>query len=581
MELNSIDYGIMIAFVVISVAIGLYFSDRASKSVDNFFLGGRNLPWWLAGISMVATTFAADTPLAVTELVVQDGIAGNWLWWNMLAGGMLTTLFFARYWRRAGILTDLELIELRYGGMAARFLRGFRSLYFGVFLNCLIIGWVNLALATLLTTFFDIPKDEVIGYLFGAMVVVALYSSLSGLLGVVYTDVLQFVIAMAGCIILALLVVNSPEVGGMEALKTKLPDGALSFFPKVGGGGSGDTLALGLGSFLAFMGFQWWASWYPGNEPGGGGYVAQRMLSTKDEKHAVYSTLFFQVGHYALRPWPWILVALCAVVLYPELSEEGANSGAGFVMVMRDFLPHGLKGLLIVAFFAAYMSTISTQLNWGTSYLINDLYRRFVVPEASQKHLVIASRLGTVLIMMVALWFTTKMDSVSGVWKLLVEAGAGLGLVLILRWYWWRINAWSEIVATIAPFLALGFVHLFTDWEFPVSFFFILSFTTVSWVVVTLLTPPEDKGVLLKFYEKIKPDGWWAPVAGHATLDASRLGKLLLLWVCGVVMVYSTLFAIGGWVLAEYQQGLQYTGLVIVLLAIFMWLARRVKIFAD
>ncbi|HAA10487.1 MAG TPA: sodium:proline symporter, partial [Cytophagales bacterium] len=530
MTLTSLDYGIMIGFVLISLGIGLYFSKRASRNVDSFFLGGRNMPWWLAGISMVATTFAADTPLAVTELVASSGIAGNWLWWNMLAGGMLTTFFFARYWRRAGILTDLELIELRYSGPLARFLRGFRAVYFGVFLNCVVIGWVNLALSSLLEVFFEIPQEEMFWYLTGAMVLVALYSSLSGLIGVVFTDFLQFLVAMSGCIILAVIVLNSPEIGGVEQLKSRLPEGTLNFFPSIGEGGGG-TLALGLGSFLAYIGMQWWASWYPGSEPGGGGYVAQRMMSTKDEKNAIYSSLFFQIGHYALRPWPWIIVALCALVLYPDLAD--ADKKLGYVYAMRDFLPSGLKGLLLVAFFAAYMSTISTQLNWGTSYLINDLYRRFIRPNATQKQLVNASRVGTLLVMLVALSITPFMTSVSGAWEFIIEAAAGLGLVLILRWYWWRVNAWSEIIATVAPLVALVLSRYVLHLAFPESFFFIVGVTTVSWIVVTLLTPPEDAETLKTFYERIRPDGWWAGVDPQAKFDGKRLGTLLLMWLSG------------------------------------------------
>ncbi|MEL6535333.1 MAG: sodium:solute symporter family protein [Bacteroidota bacterium] len=578
MTLTSLDYGIMIGFVLISLAIGLYFSKRASRNVDSFFLGGRNMPWWLAGISMVATTFAADTPLAVTELVASSGIAGNWLWWNMLAGGMLTTFFFARYWRRAGILTDLELIELRYSGPLARFLRGFRAIYFGVFLNCVVIGWVNLALSSLLEVFFEIPQEEMFWYLTAAMALVAIYSSLSGLIGVVFTDFLQFLVAMSGCIILAVIVLNSPEIGGVEQLKSRLPQGTLNFFPSIGEGGAG-TLALGLGSFLAYIGMQWWASWYPGSEPGGGGYVAQRMMSTKDEKNAIYSSLFFQIGHYALRPWPWIIVALCALVLYPNLPAEDAK--LGYVYAMRDFLPSGLKGLLLVAFFAAYMSTISTQLNWGTSYLINDLYRRFIRPQATDKQLVNASRVGTLLVMLVALSITPFMTSVSGAWEFIIEAAAGLGLVLILRWYWWRVNAWSEIIATASPLVALVISRYVLHLEFPVSFFFIVGVTTVSWIVVTLLTPPEDPQTLKNFYERIRPDGWWSGVDPKAKFNGKRMGTLLLMWLSGIGLVYSSLFAIGQWILHEWTQAMIYTGAAILFILAVRSLSQRVKIFAD
>ena len=580
MELTRLDIIIMVSFVLLTVGIGVYFTKRASKGIDQFFLGGRNMPWWLAGISMVATTFAADTPLAVTEMVAQNGIAGNWLWWNMLAGGMLTTFFFARYWRRANILTDLEFIELRYSGLPARILRGFRAVYFGLFINCLIIGWVNLAMGSLLVVFFDIPQEHVIFYLGGAMLLVGIYSSLSGLLGVVYTDLIQFGIAMIGCIILAVLVVNSPQIGGVEQLKAKLPEGTLSFFPSLSkGGASGETLALGLGSFLAYIGFQWWGTWYPGNEPGGGGYIAQRMMSTKDEKNAIGSVLFFNIGHYALRPWPWIIVALCAVVLYPELSGDDVK--LGFVYAMRDFLPDGLRGLLLVAFFAAYMSTISTQLNWGTSYLINDLYKRFIAPQAPDRQLVFASRIATIIMMIVGLAATTQMNSVSGVWTFLIEAGAGLGLVLILRWYWWRVNAYSEIAATLAPLIGVLFGKVIMGWEFPDSFFFTLTFTTVVWIVVTFLTPPEPEDTLKAFYGLIKPDGWWAPIAGKPTFNGKRLGTLTLIWLMAIAMAYSSLFAIGSWVLADWTEAFAYTGLAVVAAIGVRVFSGKEKIFAD
>ncbi|UII31798.1 Na+:solute symporter [Fulvivirga ulvae] len=587
MELALLDYIIIAAFFLLSLAVGLKFRKQAGKDISSFFLGGRNLPWYIAGISMVATTFAADTPLAVTELVAQNGIAGNWLWWNMLAGGMLTTFFFAKYWRRAEVLTDIEFIEMRYSGKPASFLRGFRALYFGVFMNVLIIGWVNVALMSLLKVFFDIPENQLLWYVAGAMVIVVIYSAMSGLLGVAFTDVIQFVIAMTGSIILAFLVLNSDRIGGMDGLKANLPEGTLDFFPHVGSQGSGSMLALGLGSFLAFIGFQWWASWYPGAEPGGGGYIAQRMMSTKTEKDAVYSTLFFQIAHYCIRPWPWIIVALCAMLLYPELSA--ADSKLGYVMAMKEFLPTGLKGLLLVAFFAAYMSTISTQLNWGTSYLINDFYKRFINPEAQQKQFVQASRLGTLLLMLIALFVTSLIGTISGVWAFIIECGAGLGLVMILRWYWWRINAWSEIVATVAPFVAYGlakfvFVQFDEAWgkgigEDPRSFFFTIAFTTVAWIIATYTTKPTDETHLRKFFDKIRPDGNWAPF--RESVNRSRLIKLGICWFSAIVMAYSALFLTGSFIFKAWNEGLMYTGVFVVSLLVLRFAAGKVHIFSD
>ncbi|KAB2852845.1 MAG: Na+:solute symporter, partial [Ignavibacterium sp.] len=376
--MEFLDYLIVIAYFIFSIIIALIYYKKAGKSTDDFFLSGRNLPWYLAGLSMVATTFAADTPLAVTELVAKNGISGNWLWWNFAFGGMLTVFFFARLWRRAGIMTEAEFAEIRYSGKPARFLRGFRALYLGLFMNVIIIGWVNKAMTSILVGLFGIDESIVLLYVFGAMILVAVYSAISGLWGVVVTDAFQFFIAITGCIILAVIVVNSQQVGGMTGLQEKLPDYVFNFFPTISDvPTAAGTLAMTTFSFLAYIGIIWWASWYPGAEPGGGGYVAQRMMSAKNEKHSLFATLFFQIAHYTIRPWPWIVVGLASLVLYPELSDS--EKAMGYIYAMRDFLPVGLKGLLVAAFFAAYMSTIATQLNWGTSYIVNDFYKRFVV----------------------------------------------------------------------------------------------------------------------------------------------------------------------------------------------------------
>lgn len=489
---------------------------------------------------MVATTFAADTPLAVTELVATNGISGNWLWWNMLVGGMLTTFFFARYWRRANVLTDVEFIHVRYSGAPARFLRLFKSVYMGVFLNSLVIGWVNLALISLLEVFFDLSRTSSLWVTGLAILVVMGYSAISGLLGIVYTDVLQFLTAIAGSFILAFVVLDVPEVGGIAGLKAALPESTFSFLPVIGSDQSATSaLVLGLGSFLAYTTIQWWASWYPGNEPGGGGYIAQRMMSAKDEKNAVYSSFLFQIAHYCLRSWPWVIVAVATLVLYPNLTDKRL----GYVMAMKDFLPEGVKGLLLVSFLAAYMSTISTQLNWGASYLINDLYR-VLKPSAKQKSLVMASRIATILLAGIGLFVTTRIETISSVWQFLMECGAGLGLVLILRWYWWRVNAWSEITASIAPFVGYAIARYVLAWVFPDSFFFIVSFTTVCWILVTYLTPTNDMETLRGFYDRVKPAGNWRVFSSD--MQSYVLLYSLICWLAGCGLAYSAMFLIGG-----------------------------------
>lgn len=581
MKIQLLDISIIIIFLLLTLAIGLFFTKPASKNVENFFLGGRKLPWWLAGTSMVATTFAADTPLLVTELVAQYGISGNWLWWNGLIGGMLTAFLFAQFWRRANVITDVEFTELRYSGKPAAFLRGFKAIYLGIFMNSVIIAWVNVALGSLLQIFFGIPESQLIFYLAGAMLMVMIYSSLSGLLGVVATDFIQFIIAMTGCIVLAIVVVNSEPIGGISGLQAKLPPETLSFFPTISWthiGETGQMLTISLATFFAFVGIQWWASWYPGAEPGGGGYVAQRMMSTKDEQEAIKATLFFQIANYALRPWPWILVGLCTLILYPQLAAT--DKKLGYVLAMRDFLPTGLIGLLLVTFLAAYMSTLSTQLNWGASYIVNDFYHRFLKPNATQSQLIRASRLNTLLLMLVALGVTSQIKTLENAFHFMIECGAGLGAVLILRWYWWRINAWSEIVATIAPFIAYTFTQFYLQWSLPNSLFITVGFTTLAWLTATFLTKPTAWPVLVNFYQRIQPLGWWQPVAdslGYPT-PKSILPQLLVIWLLSVGLGYSCLFGLGELIFADWQ-GASVYGMIIILCASgIQQLLKRIKI---
>ncbi len=592
MSLDLIDWIIIGLYLMLSLAIGLYYKNKASASMSDFFLGGRNLPWWIAGTSMVATTFAADTPLAVNELVGQSGISGNWLWWNFLFGGMLTTFFFSRLWRRAEVLTEVELIEFRYSGKAAAFLRGFKSLYLGLFMNSIIVGWVNVALIAILKIFFGISDEDALYYVAGAMILTSIYAAISGLWGVAITDIFQFVIAMTGCIILAVVVLASDKIGGIDGLKAKLPAWSMEFFPRIGTSNSAgqiaSTLTISLGTFLAYISVQWWASWYPGAEPGGGGYIAQRMMSAKNEKHSIFATLFFQIAHYCLRPWPWIIVGLCAIVLYPDLSY--ADKKLGYVMAMKEFLPAGLKGLLLVAFLAAYMSTISTQLNWGTSYLINDFYKRFLKPsesfeseELAQKHYVKVSRGATFLAMAVALFATTQITTISGVWSFIIECGAGLGLVLILRWYWWRINAWTEIAATLAPFLGYTLTRYVFGLEFPNSFFLTVGFTTVTWLTVMYLTAPEESKVLQAFYKRVRPEGWWAPVRDSLEMPKtpSRMTGLVLCWLFAVVMTYSILIGTGKFIFHEWNEAFISLGIALLSGYLMVRKIKSTKIFAD
>ncbi len=574
MIIANIDWLIIVLYFAVSITIGIIMAKKAGRSTGDFFLSGRNLPWYIAGTSMVATTFAADTPLAVTELVSQNGIAGNWLWWNMLLGGMLTVFFFARLWRRADIMTDCEFVHIRYSGKPARFLRGFRAVYIGIFMNVVVIAWVNLAMLKILQVLFpdftinghetfmmfgnEMPIQMVL--VAGMLAFVALYSALSGLWGVSLTDTFQFVIAMGGTIVLAVVALKAPGVGGIEGLKAKLPEWVFEFTPKVGDGqpasSVGGVLQMSVVAFVAYLGVQWWASWYPGAEPGGGGYVAQRMMSAKNEKHSLLATLWFQVAHFALRPWPWIIVALIALVLYPDASDKGAT----FIMVMRDYLPPGLLGLLMAAFLAAFMSTVASQTVWGTSYIVNDLFRPFIIPRAGEKYYVKVSRLTTVLLMVLSFIVTGFFEQISDAWKFILACSGGIGLVLLLRWFWWRINAWSEIVAMLAPYLVLpvlifGFDMDVYHADFGWTLIIIVAFSTLLWITVTMLTHPTEKEVLKSFYRKIHPGGvGWKKIAQEMPEIRADTGYVYLFasWLLGCIMVLGFLFGIGNVIFGNY-----------------------------
>ncbi len=574
MNLAPIDWLIIAIYFVISLGIGIIMSRKAGKSTGDFFLSGRNLPWYIAGTSMVATTFAADTPLAVTELVAKNGIAGNWLWWNMVFGGMLTVFFFARLWRRAEILTDAEFVSIRYSGKAADFLRGFRAVYIGIFMNMIVISWINLAMAKIIkvmfpeVSFFGIHEIEILGFHFSAyllivgciMVFTAFYSSLSGLAGVSIADTFQFFIAMTGCIILAVFAVG--HIGGIEVLKSRLSESkwVFNFFPDFGMNISKASAASGLlkmstVAIITYMGVQWWASWYPGAEPGGGGYVAQRMMSAKNEKHSLFATLWFQIAHFAVKPWPWIICALVALVIYPNVSDKGST----FVMLIRDLLPAGLTGLLLAAFLAAYMSSISSQTVWGSSYIINDLYKKYIKPGKTEKHYVKISRIATFFLLILSLFVTTQFERISDAWKFIIICSGGIGSVLILRWFWWRINAWSEISAMIAPYFVYPILKLKFNFGFETSLLIIVAWSTLVWISVTFLTKPVQEEKLISFYKKVHPGGiGWKKLSikNPEIISDSGFGRLFLNWFCGCILVLCSLFGTGKIIFHEYTAGI-------------------------
>ena len=589
MKIHWIDWLIIGLYFALSLGISLYFSKKAGKNTGNFFLSGRNLPWWIAGTSMVATTFAADTPLAVTELVAKHGISGNWLWWNMVIGGILTVFFFARLWRRAHILTDAEFVDIRYHGAPAKFLRGFRAVYIGILMNAIVIAWVNLAMVKILTvmfpdlTFMGMREVDVLGlhlsaqmiYVALMMMFVAFYSSLSGLMGVSVTDSFQFVMAMTGSIALAVYAVR--HVGGIDGLKQSLADvkWVFDFFPVTGdepataGGEATGLLKLSGLALFTYLGVQWWASWYPGAEPGGGGYIAQRMMSAKDEKHSLFATLWFNIAHYALRPWPWILAALAALVIYPGAEDKGAT----YVMLIRDLMPSGWIGLMLAAFFAAYMSTLASQTVWGTSYIINDLWRPFVRPGGTEKYYVSVSRVATFVMMLIAFVITTQLNRISDAWKIILIASGGIGAVLILRWYWWRVNAWSEISAMVAPYVLLPFLigpygkHWNINDDYEKIFLSVVAWSTLVWLAVTFLTRPTPREKLYTFYRKVHPGGigWRKIEAELPDVKGDRGYSLLFVnWLAGVLMVLSALFGIGKYLFKEYAEASVFFIIVVI-----------------
>ncbi len=552
MELSTLDWVLILSFFVVFLLIGIWVAKRSGKDTQEFFLSGRNMPWWLLGISMVATTFSADTPNLVTDIVRQNGISGNWVWWTFLVTGMLTVFVYAKLWRRSQVLTDLQFYEMRYSGKEAAFLRGFRALYLGVFFNIMIMASVCLAAIKIGGILFDLAPWECV--LYASLVTVA-YSSIGGLRGVILTDFLQFIVAMVGSIWAAIYIINLPEVGGLNSLLTH-PNVAdkLNFLPDFN-----DTHSL-LVLLIIPLAVQWWSVWYPGAEPGGGGYIAQRMLSAKDEKNAIGATLLFNVAHYALRPWPWILIALASLVLYPQLADIGSefpNAVLGHDLgypAMLTRLPSGLLGIVVASLIAAFMSTISTHLNWGSSYVSLDFYKRFVKPEASERELVTVGRLTTIILMIVAALLALVLSSALSTFNILLQIGAGTGLIFILRWFWWRINAYSEITGMVVSFIvALVFEFVDTGLADHEKLVIGVAITTMSWLVVTFLTRPTQATTLASFYNAVTPYGiGWKKFKENSkqqgiTLKSSHdrftidLGSMLL----GILFVYTALFGTG------------------------------------
>ncbi len=513
------DYLVIGAYFALTLLIGLSLSKKAGKGIEEFFLSGRKLPWWLGGISMVATTFAADTPLAVTGIVAASGVSGNWIWWNFAASGMLTVIFFSRLWRRAGVLTDAELIEIRYGGKPAKWLRSFRAIYLSIGINTIIIGWVSVGMAKVIETAFGWPKWETLLALYA---LTGLYLAASGMWGVVWTDFFQFFLAMGGSIALAIFSVD--KIGSLAQIKETITGTYGASFMSMNPF-SGETLLL---TVFAWLFLQWWASWYPGAEPGGGGYIAQRIFSVRNEKEALQSALLFNILHYVVRPWPWIIVALASLILFPGLEDPEK----GYPLMMLALLPAGFLGLLLAGFLAAFMSTLSTHINWGVSYLVNDIYKRHIRPGGDSKEYVMVSRLSTLLILGLSFYLSYIFESVKGAWELLLAMGAGTGPVLILRWFWMRINAWSEISATAGAVVISFAIDALFQPEFGPKLIWTTAGTTLLWVMVTLLTQPEKDATISEFRRRVFLTDRPGEKAKNPVVQQ------LLLWFCGVMGIY-------------------------------------------
>jgi SSS family solute:Na+ symporter len=571
MALNALDWAMLALYGVITIVVGLAVARRAGTGTQEFFLSGRSLPWHFLGISLVATTFSTDTPNLVTDLVRTGGVSQNWVWWAFCLTGMCTVFFYARYWRRSEVLTDIAFYELRYSGKPAAFLRGFRAVYLGLFFNAMIMASVNLAAIKIAGVLIGLDKYTTIIICSG---ITALYAASSGLRGVVLTDVVQFVIAMAGAFAAAYYAVVQPEVGGLAGLFSH-PNVTpkLSLLPAFG------NWDAALAAFIIPVAVQWWSTWYPGSEPGGGGYVAQRMLAARNEKESLLSTLLFNILHYGLRPWPWIIVALASLIIYPDIASIQARFPHLDPSIVRHdlaypamlvYLPHGMLGIMVASLAAAYMSTVSTQLNWGASYLVDDFYRRFIRSDQPDRHYVTAARFMTFFLVAVAAVLSLWLENAYQAFQIMLQVGAGTGLIYLLRWFWWRVNAWSEISGMVLSFLvAIYFQFIHTRLGFapmPATTSLVLGVlvTTVGWLVVTFLTPPTEKATLQNFYDRIRPMGkGWAKVVTVKGPSRENVTAAFLCWFLACVVVYAALFGTGALLYGHTTAGLLYSAVVV------------------
>ena len=581
LSLHWIDWTIILIYIAFSLGVGIYFSKRAKSSTEEYFLSGRTLPWWIVGTSMVATTFAADTPLAITEFVRGPGIWQNWFWWNLLMGSLLGVFLFSRLWRRAEVLTDNELLEIRYSGKPAAFLRAFKAGYFAILYNFIVMGWVINAMASVMAVMLNMDKWTAVWI---CVIIALIYAILSGFWGVVVTDLVQFCIAMFGSIALAIIAVN--HVGGMETLLEKLSgllgsdaihENTLKFIPPVPDANvtTSEFWESPFSKFMIFISVMWWS--HHGTD--GGGYIIQRMSSAKNERHALLATLWFNLAHYALRVWPWIIVAVVSIVMFPMIPESYSELGvkAGYPLVMNTLLGPGMKGILIVSFLAAFMSTIDTHLNWGSSYMINDIYKRFFKPDESEEHYVYVGKIFTIILMVLAAFTALKMQSISKAWEFIFSMGAGIGLVLILRWFWWRINAWSEITA-LATSISVTISLEVLAWSqtiaagdtyelfaaSPILFgislqvhhklMIIVPLAIIAWLTATFLTDPEPVDKLKEFYNRVQPGGWWEPItAGYTHTLQPVSDGFFMQWIAGILMIYGFTFGIGNLIFQNYS----------------------------
>jgi solute:Na+ symporter, SSS family len=584
MHLTTLDWIIVVVSLGVSFVPAIVLARRAGRNITEFFAAGRRAPWWLIGISLVATTFSTDTPNLVTNFVRDGGVAENWAWWSFLLTGMATVFFYARLWRRSRVLTDLEFYELRYAGRAASFVRGFRAIYLGLFFNCWIIATVNLALVKIAGVLFGWPRAETLAI---SVVVPIVFAATAGLWGVMVTDMIQFCITMSSAFAAAYFAIHAPGVGGLHGLVAHFDPraGMLALLPNF------HDWRAALGVFVIPITVLWWSVWYPGAEPGGGSYVAQRMLAARSESDALFGTFAFQAMHYALRPWPWIVVALASTIVYPTLHDiqvRFPNVAPALIgndiayPAMLVFLPAGFAGFMVAGIFAAYRSTIETHLNWGTSYLVHDFYQRFIRPGSTQHELVLAGRLTTALLMVIGVALTLALDNAKNAFDLLLSIGAGTGLIYLLRWFWWRINAWSEVSAMAASFaVSLGFFaagKLGHAVDTTVVLLTTIALTTVVWLGVTYLTPPVDARVLAEFYARVRPAGpGWSRIRRQCGLPASpdSLPLALAGWVLGVTSVYGALFAAGAFVYGRLGQGVVWSVVAGVAVALLLALGRR------